>query len=133
MSKKLIKKIKFYLQHVDGIWSVPLLLFTFWILGFILQLIGGRGVGTYDLGFAQPLLLAVLVVIGATNAAIGGLYFTFRGLYRYLYGQRDEQGRLRNYSKENWLKLTAWQRFIILFTVFFYYVTVVIIVYLKLV
>jgi hypothetical protein len=133
MSKKILKKLKFYLQHVDGIWSVPMVFLLFWFLGIALQYFGGVGVGTYDPGFIQPLFLAIVIVIGATNAAVGGLYFTFRGLYRYLYGQRDEKGNLRNYSKENWLKLTAWQRFIILFSVFFYYVSAVIIVYLHLV
>jgi hypothetical protein len=131
--KKSLKKLKFYLQHVDGIWSVPLVFVTFWIAGIVLQWFGGYGVGTYDPGFIQPLFLSIGIVIGATNAAIGGLFFTFRGMYRYLYGQRDEKGSLRNYSKENWLKLTAWQRFAIVFFVFFYYVSAVIIVYLHLV
>lgn len=133
MSNKILKKAKFFLQHVDGIWSVPMVFLLFWFGGVALQFFGGFGVGTYDPGFIQPLFLAIAVVIGATNAAVGGLYFTFRGLYRYLYGQRDDNGKLKNYAKENWLKLTPWQRFAISFGAFFYYVSAVILVYLHLV
>ncbi len=126
------KKFYYYLQHVDGIWSVPVTIASFWLAGSILQAVGGYGTGSYDLAFVQPLFLAIGIVIGATNAAIGGLYFTFRGLYRYLYGGKKD-GEERNYSKENWQQLTPWQRYVIAFGVFFYYVSAVIVVYLKLV
>jgi hypothetical protein len=141
--KSILKKVKFYLQHVDGIWSVPMAFLAFWFGGILLQYLGGFGVGTYDPGFIQPFFLAVAIVIGATNAAVGGLFFTFRGLYRYLYGEKknekDKNGNetekiIRiNYSKIDWLKLKAWQRFVLAFCVFFYYVSAVIVVYLYLV
>lgn len=126
------KKILYYLQHVDGLWSVPVAIAGFWFAGMFLPRLFGYGTGSYDPAFIQPLFLAIAIVIGATNAAIGGLYFTFRGLYRYLYGEK-KNGVERNYSKENWQELTPWQRYAIAFGVFFYYVSAVIVVYLKLV
>lgn len=128
-----MKKLKYWLQHVDGIWSVPLTFLIFWLIGLLLQALGGYGVGTYDPAFIQPLFLAIAIVIGATNAAIYGVNFTFRGIYRYLYGERNEEGQRVNYSKNDWLKLNAWKRYLIAFGVFFYYVSAVLVVYLRLV
>ena len=134
-----MKKLKFWLSYLDGLWSVPLAFFAFWAAGILLGLFGGYGTGTYDLGFIQPLFLAGAVVIGATNMTIWGLYFTFRGLHRYLYGQKKdpkypapEKPRI-NYSKIDWLKLKEWQRYIVSFLVFFFFFFAILIVYLKLV
>lgn len=136
--KSPLKKISYWIQHLDGIWSVPLAFTAFWLVGIFLQFLGSHGkdpggVGSYDLAFIQPLFLACGIVIGATNAAIWGLFFTFRGLYRYLYGKLDSTGHSKNYSKENWSELTAWQRYLVAFFVYFYYATAIIVVYLKLV
>lgn len=127
-----MKKLKFYLQHLDGVWSFPLAISIFWLFGLLLNSFGGYGVGTYDPGFIQPLFLAVGVVIGATNFAVWGLYFTFKGIYRYLYGQKKEGVRI-NYSKKDWTKITVWQRYVIAFGVFFFFFSAIILVYLKLV
>jgi hypothetical protein len=129
----MLKKIKYYLQHIDGVWSVPLAFLSFWFIGIVLQAFTGLGTGTYDPGFIQPLFLSIAVVVGATNAAVWGVYFTFRGLYKYLYGEKNEEGKIVNYSKSNWTKLTSWQRFIVAFSVFFYYVSAILVVYLNLV
>lgn len=127
------KKIKFWLHHIDGIWSVPLTFACFWFSGTFLQTVSGRGTGSYDPAFIQPLFLAMAIVIGATNGAVWGLFFTFRGLYRYLYGQKKLDGSRINYSKKDWLKLTVWQRYLAAFGVFFYFVSATLLVYLKLV
>jgi hypothetical protein len=136
-----MKKIKYYLQLVDGIWSVPLAIAGFWLIGSLFTAVFGLAAGTYDIGFWQPLFLAAGIVIGATNIAVWGMYFTFRGLYRYLYGQkiqeRDEKGVLTgkeiriNYSKKDWLKLPISHRYLVAFGVFTYFVSAIIIVYLQ--
>ena len=125
------KKILFFLQHADGIWSVPLAFTVFWLVGVIFSAVFGMAVGTYDMAFIQPLFLSAGVVIGATNIAVLGLYFTFRGLYRYLYGQQDADGRWVNFSKIDWKKLTQWQRYLIAFGFFLVFFSAIIIVYLK--
>lgn len=127
------KKIKWGLQHLDGIWSVPLAFFAFYFVGLFLTTTFGYGTGFYDPAFIQPLFLAGAVVVGATNIAVMGLYFTFRGLYRYLYGRKDADGKIVNDSKTDWKNLNVWQRFIIAFSSFFFFVVAIIIVYLNLV
>lgn len=131
--KTLLKKALYYIQLVDGVWSVPLMFILFWLVGITLQLLFGFGTGIYDPSFIQPLFLAGAIVIGATNFAVGGLFFTFRGMYRYIYGQKHENGNMINYSKRDWTKLTEWQRYLVVFAVFLYYVSATIFVYLKLV
>lgn len=122
----------YWLQLADGVWSVPLSFLAFWFLGVTLSALN-MATGVYDISFIQPLLLAAAIVIGATNIAIGGLWFTFRGLYRFLYGQRQNSGELVNFSKIKWKNLTSWQQFAISLLVFFSFFWAVIIVYLKLV
>ncbi len=133
-----MKKLKFILQHIDGIWSVPLVFLLFWFAGIFLQSVFGYGVGAYDPSFIQPLFLAGAVVIGATNFAIGGLYFTFRGIYKYLYGQKQinrdtKQEERINFSKIDWKNASVGLRYSVAFGIFLYYVTAIIFVYLKLV
>lgn len=127
--QNLLKKLKYTLQQFDGLWSVPFSFFLFWFVGVILTTIFGYGTGSYDMAFIQPLFLAGAVVIGATNFAVMGMYFTIRGLYRYLYGEKKSDGSIVNYSKRNWLSLTVWQRFLLTFFVLFYFSTAVIFVY----
>lgn len=132
-----MKKLKFWLQHIDGIWSVPFAFFIFWFVGLSLTALFGYGTGTYDPGFIQPLFLASAVVIGATNVSVWGLFFTFRGLYRYFYGEKKTKSNgekyIANYSKSDWLKLSVWQRYLVAFGVFFFFLSAILLVFLKLV
>lgn len=130
---KWIKRIKYILNQFDGLWSFPLAFIVFAMAGVIIGNVFGYGAGSYDPAFIQPLLLAVTVVIGATNAATIGIYFTFRGLYKFLWGQKDENGNVINKSKESWGGLTSWQKLKISFGVFLFYVSAILLVYLKLV
>lgn len=125
-------KITYLLQKFDGIWSVPLAFVLFWLVGLLLSAVFGFATGTYDLAFIQPLFLAVAIVIGSTNAAVIGLRFTFRGLHRYLYGQKKE-GEIVNYSKEDWLELTPIQRYCFAFGVFVLFVIAILFIYSQLV
>ena len=113
----------------DGIWSVPLAFLAFWFIGVVLQLIFGKTVGTYDESFIQPLFLSAAIVIGATNVAIAGMWFTFRGLFKYIYGYKDEQGVFINPSKEDFKKLGPWQKISISLLVFLCFFSAVIVVY----
>jgi hypothetical protein len=78
--------MKKFLNKFDGLWALPIAFALFVFVGYILQEIGGLGTGSYDIAFIQPLFLATAVVIGATNAAVWGLYFTFRDCHQWLYG-----------------------------------------------
>lgn len=131
--KSVWKKIKWGLQHMDGIWSVPLAFAAFYFVGLGLTILFGYGTGFYDPAFIQPLFLAGAVVIGATNMAVLGLYFTFRGLYRYLYGRRNSAGEIVNDSKDDWKILPVCTRFTFAFCSLFFFVVAIIVVYLKMV
>lgn len=125
------KKVIYLLQLWDGVWSVPLAFAGFWIIGVILTGWFGAAAGTYDPGFIQPLLLAGAVVIGVTNLSVMGLYFSLRGIFRFLYGQKNNEGQRVNYSKIKWKALTPFQQFGIALFCLFFYMTLITIVYLK--
>lgn len=131
---KVLRKIKYYAQLLDGVWSVPLGFLAFFFVGLLLSTVFGMAVGQYDLAFIQPLFLAGTVVVGATNMAVLGLYFTFRGVYRYLYGHRDKNGAVHNASKIDFIEsITPIQRLWLAFLLFFFFVVCILIVYLSLV
>ncbi len=133
-----MKKIKYFLQKWDGFWSVPLSFLAFFFVGVLLSTIFGYGTGSYDVAFIQPLFLSATIVIGATNAGVFGLYFTFRGFHDFLYGKKvkdkeTEDDIFLNYSKIKWTKLTGIQQFSISLLTLAYFISAIIIVYLKLV
>jgi len=125
------KKIKYFLQMYDGIWSVPFAFFGYWFLGIALMYFDVSA-GTYDLAFVQPFALACAIVIGASNVSVLGLYFGFRGFFRFLYGSNSDN-ILINKSKEEWENLKTWQKFVFSLGVFFCYFWAVVIVYLKMI
>lgn len=127
------KKIKYFLQQFDGLWSIPASFGAYLLFGYMLYWMFGDGVGSYDPAFMQPLFLAVCVVIGAANASTIGLYFTFRKIFHYLYGKRDRQGRIINLSKTDFIDLPEWGKITVSLLVFFFFFFAVIEVFLALV
>jgi hypothetical protein len=125
----MFKKIKYWLQHHDAIWSGPLAFASFFLIGYFLSEVLNLNVGTYDLGFIQPLFLAATVVIIATNIAMIGIRFTFYTLYKWAYGKRLEDGSIKNYSKIDWRILTSIQRFVCFGLVFVYFTSSIIFIY----
>jgi uncharacterized protein YqhQ len=125
------KKIKYFLQKFDGVWSVPLTIAGFWLLGTILVSVFGFAAGTYDIGFFQPLFLAAGIVIGATNFGVIGVYFTLRGIHRFLYGYKHQEGYTVNHAKKYWKQLPITWQFGLSFFVLFYFITAIIFVYIK--
>ncbi|HPB85306.1 MAG TPA: hypothetical protein PLR63_05925 [Paludibacteraceae bacterium] len=127
-----MKRIKFLLQLIDGLWSVPLGFFIFFGSGLFLSSVFGMAVGQYDMAFIQPLFLAGTIVVGATNVAVLGLYFTFRTIFYYLYG-RVENKVIINISKSDFETLKPIQKICISLFLFLFFVVSVIVVYLNLV
>ena len=127
-----MKRIKYLLQLIDGLWSVPLGFFIFFGSGLFLSSVFGMAVGQYDMAFIQPLFLAGTIVVGATNIAVLGLYFTFRTIFYYLYG-RVENKVIINISKSDFETLKPIQKICISLFLFLFFVVSVIVVYLNLV
>lgn len=128
-----MKKIIYYLQLLDGIWTVPLGFFIFFFVGLILSSVFGLAVGQYDMAFIQPLFLAGTIVVGATNMAVWGLFFTFKGLYKYLYGYAAPTGIIVNDSKNDFSKLEPIQKICVALFSFCFFVVCILVVYLNLV
>ena len=127
-----MKRIKYLLQLIDGLWSVPLGFFIFFGSGLFLSSVFGMAVGQYDMAFIQPLFLAGTIVVGATNVAVLGLYFTFRTIFYYLYG-RVENKVIINISKSDFETLKPIQKICVSLFLFLFFVLTTITVYLNLV
>ena len=128
-----MKKVFYFLQKWDAFWSVPFSFLLFYLVGLFLGWAFGYGAGSYDVAFIQPLFLASAIVIGATNAGIAGVFFTLRGIHNYVYGRKDVDGRIHNYSQKDWRQMPSSTRFITALMVLAYFISTIIIVYLKLV
>jgi hypothetical protein len=127
------QRIKYYLMHAHAVWLVPICITLFYLLGVSLQYFFGIGVGTYDMGFWQPLILAAGAVSFAINIAIMILFFALRGLYEYLYGRKNEKGIWYTPSKEDWDSMPARSKFFIAFSVLLFFVVAILVVFLKLI
>jgi len=84
------------------------------------------------MAFIQPLFLAGTIVVGATNVAVLGLYFTFRTIFYYLYG-RVENKVIINISKSDFETLKPIQKICVSLFLFLFFVLTTITVYLNLV
>lgn len=110
------KKTKFYLQHLDWIWSIPL------GTGMILFLWYGpvwvQKIGTFSPAYILPIPIVLVILISFFALVMGCLRFNFKGLYDYYIG-RCIDGKWENKSKEDFNELKPWQRiFILLFVLF---------------
>jgi hypothetical protein len=129
----MMKKIKHFLEQYDGLWSFPAAVFAFWLVGYVFPMMFGLATGVYDMAFIQPLFLALAVVVFAVNASVVGLYFTFRGIFKFLYGYRNDDGKIINYSKKLWRNLPLPWQFGFAFFLFAFKAVLVIVVYLHLI
>lgn len=125
-------KIIYYLQKWDGLWSVPLGFLSFFFVGFTLSYFFGVTVGSYDMAFIQPLFLAGTIVIGATNMAVLGLYFTFRTIHKYIYGKKVKDSIINN-SKTDFHNSPPIFKICVSLFMFVFFVVSILWVYLKLV
>lgn len=126
-----MKKLKRFLKIYDALWSLPLAFATFWLVGIILTGIFGAATGTYDLGFIQPLFLAIGVAIGANTAALGFLWFTCRGLFKWFFGEKIYGHPFKIPAKADWKTLAPHWKFIIFFLVLFGMMGLIVLVYLN--
>lgn len=129
--KNHLKKLSFLLQLFDAIWSLPLAFTAFWLVGLLITAMFGLATGTYDMGFIQPLFLAIAVCIGAGNAALGFVFFFARGLFKWFYGKKNADGDLHIPAVDDWQKLTPVHKFLVFALVLFTPMAMVIFVYVK--
>jgi hypothetical protein len=126
-----MKKIKFLINHYNVIWAVPLLFILMCLTWYKLPE-AFPFFGTYDPAIVPSALIqAVASTIGIFGAAKFGLWFTLRTVEKYIFGKKQPQGNIKNYSKLDWRSITALQRLYIAMVSFFFFVAIILIIFLK--
>lgn len=100
----------------------------FVLLAYLGQYIFGAAVGFYDPAFWQAALLAAGEVILFNLVIWLGLYFNFRGVFRYYVGE-VKGDKVVNLSKEDFGRLEPWQRISVLLFLYSFYLVVLVVLY----
>jgi hypothetical protein len=93
---KLFKKLKFHLQLWDGIWSILVAGILFFLCGVAIQHFfvspsdPQNAPGFYDPSFIQAAAYASFIQVVVHTAAMLGIYFGFRRVWRYFYGYKPQ-------------------------------------------
>lgn len=97
-----MKKFLRWLQFWDFVWSVPLAFVGFFVYGIIQENIFGDPM--FSTEWFHRAMLACLIMMLFNGIILGGMYFTFRGIYKYFY---SDKSTIRNEFKTAslWLKL----------------------------
>ena len=117
------RKFLFHLQLWDGIWSIFLGGLLFIICGASIQHFfaspddPGAAPGFYDPSFLQAAIYASFIQVCINTAMTLGLYLSFRGLFRYIYGKKKER-EVINQSKADLEALKPIQRLVFVSTVY---------------
>lgn len=106
--------LKYWLQVIDSVWQVP---FSIGIMiGMIILFIRifGPGVDVYQPTTILAVFLSWAILALILNFARFLLYFTLRGIHKYIF----KQGQVNT----DWTNLSSWQRIVISFSVFFFFI-----------
>jgi hypothetical protein len=99
------KKADKFISLWPDLWAIPFAVFGFFLSFYFLRWIDPYA-GTFDVGYLQALFLTSLFIV-ATNAIVFlGLKFNFRFLWDHY---KDD------FFNKDWIKLTPWHRFLLLF------------------
>jgi hypothetical protein len=117
---KVFDRLKRHLQLWDGIWSILVGALIFFVVGSLIQVVftnpaDPQGApGFYDPSFIQAAAYASFIQVCVNTAVLLGMYFNFRGVWRYLYGNKDREGHsVENQSKSDFKTLKAWQKIVL--------------------
>lgn len=128
-----MKRLKHFFTVWEGLWSIPLTFLVFLGFGLAGQLIFGRGFGFYDPSFFQAALMSVAIFVLFNFFTWFGLWFNFRGAFRYFIGKKQTDGSIYNKSKEDAQNLTPWQRLKISLFLYCFFVVVLLVIFRSLV
>jgi hypothetical protein len=103
-----MKKLLYYLQLFDGVWSIPIAFLGFFVAGSLsLQFFGDPLISTE---YIQMMILAGLVLVFANFMVFLGAMFNFRGLQKFFYSKE---------LKEKIINLSVWERVKLYLVVYF--------------
>lgn len=132
------RKLLFFLQLRDGFWSAPVAFFLYVMVGSYISWQFGYTTGTYDPSFIQPVLLTAAVMLAFSTLTGICMWLNFRHTHRYGWGKHKvnpvDGNIIKNYSKEDWNeKLTAWERIKVTMFIYFAYLFLSVVVYIKMI
>jgi hypothetical protein len=106
----MLKKLIYKLQLFDGVWSVPLSVFFFLIVGkFSYEYFGDTPLISTE--YLQLVMLAAVILIFANFVVFLGIRFNFRTLQKDFYSKE-----LRHYAS---MELKSWQKIKLYLFVYF--------------
>jgi len=86
LKERLPKLVAFFTKW-DWVWSIPLFTVLYWLTGYLLA-VSGFAISVFDISFIQPLVLAVLIVVGASAAAQFIILFHLDEIWNHYFGIR---------------------------------------------
>ena len=122
--KQFLRKTRFFLQLWQGFWAAPLAMLLFIAVGYLLQNIFTNpddpqgGPGFYDPSFLQKVFYVTAIQVFMDFCIWIGIYFNFRGVWRFYVGKKQQDGTVRNESKEEFEKLLPWQKIAVLLFIY---------------
>ena len=78
-----MKQLLRWLKLWDFVWSVPLAFVGFFVYGMVQEEVFGDPM--YSTDWFHRAMLASLIMILFNGIILGGMYFTFKGIYKYFY------------------------------------------------
>jgi hypothetical protein len=114
-----VKKIIRFMIRWDGIWALPFTITVFILLAIFGQRIFGFWFVPMPLDDLHTAIEAAIIVIAANSLSLLGLWFNFRKIYTYYLTS----------AKADFSNLQAWQRLLILFFMYCFYVSLFIMVW----
>lgn len=101
----MIKRITYWLQKWDVVWSGPLSFIAFIAFAWFMQSLFGESFGSYDPAMYQAAIYAIGIMVLFNGSVLASFWFNWRVLYKYYLVS----------AKNDFEDLQAWQRLAILF------------------
>lgn len=154
--KESFKKFKWFLSLWDGVWSIPIGIMLFTGAGIIIQIfftdptVGDGAPGFFDPSYIQLAFYVSLIMTFINFTVALGMYFNFRGLFRYFFGRklkkpstkygddpvlfhsRLKEGDVFNRSRLDFISLTPIQRICLYLIVYMFFSLVFVLLFLAL-
>lgn len=107
----MLKSLRYKLQLIDGLWSIPLAFLVFAISGTISVAYFNDAIISTE--YIQYIVLAALVMVFANFVVFLGIRFNFRALQREIYN-KEVKYEINTY-------LTTWQKVVLYLLLYAFY------------
>lgn len=121
------QRVTYRLNLWNGLWSIPLALVLFILLGVLGQYFFGEGVGFYDPAFWQAAILAAGEFLFFNTIAFFTLYFCFRHIWKYY--KANSYDIVEHKATEDFNNLTPWQKLVLFLFLYCFFIVVMVSLY----